>query len=200
MAMSKVREDVKIIEGELESPAEGDLRAYVIFTQLKKGGPYIYAGWVDAVDEAMAIQFACEHYGQDQECVCIWAIPRSSIAGTEVEYPASAEVGSSPAFQVFTQKKRGDQHFSAGTIEATSSAAALQQARERFGTEDPNSIWVVPRDQIAATNKDDVIWRHMSQDYRMARGYAADVRDKWEKIRKKRDIEEYEKDDLKEMF
>jgi hypothetical protein len=34
----------------------------------------------------------------------------------------------------------------------------------------------------------------------MARGYAADVREKWEKIRTRRDLEEYKKDDLKESF
>ena len=45
-----------------------------------------------------------------------------------------------------------------------------------------------------------MIWRYTSQDYRMARGYASDVRAKWEKIRAERDIKEYEKDDLKEMF
>jgi hypothetical protein len=59
---------------------------------------------------------------------------------------------------------------------------------------------VVPRDRIAATSKGDVIWRLTDQDYRMARGYAADVREKWEKIRTRRDLEEYKKDDLKESF
>jgi hypothetical protein len=34
----------------------------------------------------------------------------------------------------------------------------------------------------------------------MARGYAADVREKWEKIRARRDLEVYEKDDLTESF
>ena len=45
-----------------------------------------------------------------------------------------------------------------------------------------------------------MIWRHTSQDYRMARGYSAAVREKWQTIRAERDLREYEKDDLREMF
>lgn len=198
--MSKLRQNVTSVEGDIATPAEGDLAAYVIFTQLKPDGPYIYAGWLDAADDAMAIQFAREHYGQDQKCVNIWAIPRPSIAGTEAEYPPSTEEGPSRTYEVFTQKKRGDQHFSTGTVEATSSADALEQARTHAGADGPSSIWVVPLNEICATDEHDVIWRYMSQDYRMARGYAADVREKWERIRAERDLTEYEKDDLKDAF
>ena len=53
--MSKLREEVPIVTGDLETPEEGDLRPYVVFTQLTSGGPYDYAGWVDASDEAMAL-------------------------------------------------------------------------------------------------------------------------------------------------
>ena len=81
--MSKRRQEVEIVEGDLTSAAEGDFGAYVIFTQLKATGPHIYAGWVDAIDDDMALLFGREHYGQDQACVSVWAIPRSSIAGTE---------------------------------------------------------------------------------------------------------------------
>lgn len=195
--MSKLRDNVDLTDGELESPLEGDLKPYVIFTQLKPQGPHIYAGWVDAADDAMAIQFSREHYGQDQECVSIWAIPRSAIAGTETEYPPSSDAGASRPFEVFLQKRSGDQHRHAGTVEADNSQAALDAARQEHSG---HSLWVVPRDEIIATREGDVIWRYTSQDYRMARGYSAHVREKWEKIRAERDIDEYEKDDLKEMF
>lgn len=195
--MSKLRESVSIAEGDLASPAEGDLGAYVIFTQLKQGRPHVYAGWLDATDDGMAIQFAREHYGQDQECVSIWAIRRDSIAGTEPEHPASGSRGPMRTYAVFTQKRAGDQHVFAGSVEATSSLEALGAARR---DNDQHSVWVVPRDEIAHTDSDDVIWRLTDQSYRMARGYAAGVREKWEQIRARRDIEEYEKDDLKEAF
>jgi 1,2-phenylacetyl-CoA epoxidase PaaB subunit len=199
--MSKVRENIGFNEGDLETPAEGDFAPYVIFTQLREGGPYIYAGWVDAIDDRMALQFGCEHYGQDQECVSVWAIPRSAISGTTGEHPASDEQGPRRPFEVFTQKRSGDQHIAAGSVEAASGAEAIAAARETLiGAEASHSIWVVPRDRIAATSRGDVIWRMTSQDYRMARGYAADVRKKWEQVRARRDLEEYEKDDLEEAF
>ena len=67
--MSNIRDNIPTPAGDLAFPAEGDLAPYVIFTQLKEGGPHIYAGWLDAADDAMALQFAKEHYGQDQVCV-----------------------------------------------------------------------------------------------------------------------------------
>jgi 1,2-phenylacetyl-CoA epoxidase PaaB subunit len=199
--MSKVRENIEFNEGDLEAPAEGDFAAYVIFTQLKESGPHIYAGWVDAIDDRMALQFGCEHYGQDQACVGVWAIPKTAISGTTGEYPASEEAGPRRAFEVFTQNRSGDQHIEAGSVEAASGAAAIAAARTSItGADAAHTIWAVPRDRIAATKRGDVIWRMTSQDYRMARGYAADVRRKWEQVRAQQDLREYEKDDLKETF
>ena len=196
--MSKLREEVAIVEGEIEAPARGDLEPYVIFTQLNDRGPHLYAGWVDAADDAMALQFAREHYGQDQKCVNIWAIPRPAIAGTEKACPTSSTEGPVRPFEVFVQSKSGDLLTSTGPVEAASSEAALDAAKERSGV--PHCIWVVERDRISTTGEGDVIWRLTDQTYRMARGYSSAVREKWEKIRAERDIVDYEKDDLKETF
>ncbi len=130
--MSKLRENVPAPNGDLESPAEGDLEPYAVFTQLNRGDPHIYAGGVDAADPQMALQFAREHYGQDQPCVNIWVVPKAAISATSYDH--------------------------------------------------------------------DLIWRHTDQSYRLARGYTADVRNKWKKIRARKDLAEYEKDDLKEVF
>ncbi len=196
--MSKLRQNVTFVDGDIETPAEGDLASYVVFTQLTKGGPHIYAGWLDAVDDAMAIQFACEHYGQDQKCVGVWAIPRETIAGTEAEYDPGGDDGTTRPFEIFVQDKAGDLYKSAGNVEAPGSKSALAAALHAGGS--ANGTWVVPRDRIVATDEDDMIWRYTSQDYRMARGYSAAVREKWQTIRAERDLREYEKDDLREMF
>ena len=198
--MSKLRQDVELVEGEIESPAEGDFAPYVIFTRLTDNGPHIYAGWVDAVDDAMALQFAREHYGQDQKCVNIWAIPQPALSGTETAFPTSDVEGAVRPFEVFAQSKAGGQHINVGSVEAATSADALLRARQQFGDSGAHSIWVAPRDRIVATKKGDVIWRYTSQDYRMARGYSASVREKWQKIRAEKDLTEYERDDLQEMF
>jgi 1,2-phenylacetyl-CoA epoxidase PaaB subunit len=86
--MSKIREQFTAPPTTpLEVAPTGDLKPYVIFTQLKANGPYIYAGWLEAADDSMAMEFAKEHYGQDQECVNIWAIRREHITSSDGLYP-----------------------------------------------------------------------------------------------------------------
>jgi phenylacetate-CoA oxygenase PaaH subunit len=117
-------------EGELKLPAESDARPYEVFVQLQRGKPHIHAGTVDAVDAAMALQFAREHYGRDQPCVHLWVVPRDAMLGTDYD--------------------------------------------------------------------NDIIWRSTDQSYRLARGYQ--VHNKWLQFRGKKDLEKYEKEDLKEAF
>jgi ring-1,2-phenylacetyl-CoA epoxidase subunit PaaB len=116
--------------GELASAGDGDAKPYEVFVQLQRGKPHVHAGTVDAVDADMAMQFAREHYGRDQQCVHIWVCPREAMLGTDYDK--------------------------------------------------------------------DLLWRSTDQSYRLARGYQ--VHSRWEKFRKKRDVEEYEKEDLKEAF
>lgn len=83
--MSKVRENIPLKPAELESPAEGDLRAYEVFIQLERGKPHVYAGGLDAPDDDMALLFAREHYGRDQPCVQVWVVPRDAIRRTNYD-------------------------------------------------------------------------------------------------------------------
>ena len=84
--MSRLREHVHLPnEGDLTLPAEGDAKPFEVFVQLQRGKPHVHAGTVDAADGAMALQFAREHYGQDQPCVHIWVVPREAILGTDYE-------------------------------------------------------------------------------------------------------------------
>jgi ring-1,2-phenylacetyl-CoA epoxidase subunit PaaB len=85
MGLSKIRACVPEELGELRGPPEGDLKPYEVFIQVERGKPAAHAGSVDAVDDQMALLFAREHYGRDQECVQIWVVPRSAIVRTEPE-------------------------------------------------------------------------------------------------------------------
>lgn len=199
--MSKIRQQVEIPQEVPVLDAEGDLRPYVVFTQLTAGGPHIYAGWLDAVDDAMAIAFAREHYGQDQECVNLWVVPREFVAGMRVNAQAATEEVPRRPYRIFTQKQAGDPHRSGPTVDATSAQHALDAARAEIdGAANLHSVWAIPCAEIRATGEDDLIWRHCDQDYRLARGYSKTVRDKWERVREIRAINEYEKEDLKEAF
>ena len=84
--MSRLRDQLQLPpEGELTVPVMGDARPYEVFIQLVRGKPHVHAGTVDAVDDAMALQFAREHYGQDQACVHVWVVPRAAMVGTDYD-------------------------------------------------------------------------------------------------------------------
>jgi len=201
--MSKLRQQIEtsINEHDLEAPAERDLKAYVVFTQLKKDGPYIYAGWLDAPDDAIAKDYAKQHYGRDQKATAIWTVARENVFGTEPELSPRDDDSTAGEFQVFTQKVDGDAWISGGVINANNPREALETAKQNVdNAEQLHSIWVVPSDAIIRTDDDELVWRYSDQSYRLARGYSKEVRDKWEKIRAEQDIDEYEKEDLKEAF
>jgi ring-1,2-phenylacetyl-CoA epoxidase subunit PaaB len=73
-------------EADLKAPPEGDLKPFEVFVQLLRGKPHVHAGTVDAADAAMALQFAREHYGQDQACVHLWVVPRDAMTGTDYDH------------------------------------------------------------------------------------------------------------------
>ncbi len=85
MSLAKFRTNVPIGEGEIASAAEGDLKPYEVFIQIERGRPHAHAGSVDAADDQMALLFAREHYGRDQECAQIWVVPRAAIVRTDYE-------------------------------------------------------------------------------------------------------------------
>jgi|SRR5581483_1649091 len=129
--LSRLRDQLKLPkDGELTVAPVGDAKPYEVFVQLQRGKPHLHAGTVDAIDAAMALQFARQHYGRDQPCVHIWVAPRDAMLGTDYEK--------------------------------------------------------------------DLIWRTTDQSYRLARGYQ--VHKRWEQFRSKKDVEQYEKEDLKEAF
>ncbi len=105
------------------------------------------------------------------------------------------------AYEVFIQLKRSDPHVHAGSLDAPDDEIALQFAREHYARDQQCvHIWVVPRSAIISTDYDkDLVWRHTDQSYRLAKGYAG-VLKKWQQFRKKKDIDEYQKSDLKEGF
>ena len=86
-------------------------------------------------------------------------------------------------------------------VEADCAADAITDATGQIpGAAGLHNIWAIPCSEIASTDDDDLIWRYTDQTYRLARGYSKDVREKWEHLRARKDIDEYEKDDLKETF
>jgi 1,2-phenylacetyl-CoA epoxidase PaaB subunit len=226
--MSRIREQFdRPPDAPLAVSPTGDLRPFVVFTQLKKNGPHIYAGWLEAADARMAMDFAKEHYGQDQECVGVLTIDRAHVTSSDGLFPplpagqgSGVRAGEAPSaapdsgtpspqpspngrgsFAVFTQKNAGDLFLEAGTLEADSPSAAIDAARKTVRmAQNAHCVWVVPSDRIVKSAADELIWRHTDQSYRLARGYGREVRAKWIAFRDEKKLAEYEKDDLAEAF
>lgn len=197
--VSKIREQFKAPPPTpLQVEPTGDLKPYVIFTQLKANGPYIYAGWLEAADDDMAMEFAKEHYGQDQECVNVMAIRREHITSSDGLYTSSQPLPGT--YHVFTQKKAGDLWITWESVDSAKPQAAIDAARKNLKqATHAHAIWVVHEDHIIST-RDELIWRHTDQSYRLARGYGREVRAKWIAFRDEKQLAEYEKDDLQEAF
>ncbi len=104
-------------------------------------------------------------------------------------------------FEVFIQLAHGKRHVHAGHVDAPDAKMALLYAREHYGRDEPCvSMWVVPRAaMVTAEDDQDVIWPRTDQSYRLARGYP-DIRKRWQEFRKERDVDAYQKGDLKETF
>lgn len=106
------------------------------------------------------------------------------------------------AYEVFIQLTRGQPHVHAGTVDAVDDKMALEFARKHYGRDQECvHMWVVSRDAMLGTHyENDIIWPLTNQDYRLARGYAKDVRQKWEAVRARAEVDEYQKEDIREMF
>lgn len=86
MGLSRVRANIpEFTDPAPTAPPERELKRYEVFTQLERGKPHVHAGSLDAPDDEMALLFAREHYGRDQECVQVWVVPRDAIIRTDYE-------------------------------------------------------------------------------------------------------------------
>ena len=205
--MSKIRQRDFTFAEELPPHADGTVHSYVVYTARKDEAPHRYAGYLNAPDAELALEFACEHYGQDEVCTGIWIHPADDIHETpcadDTIDPASGndaeDVETDPTWIVFTQKKRGDIHVEVGSLHAPDAEAALSKAVARHGS-GTVQVRVVGRDRIDVTEPGQLIWRTHDQTYRLARGYSKSVRAKWDAVRKREDVDEYTKEDIEHHF
>lgn len=205
--MSKIRQRHFTFDQDLVPSRDEALKSYIVYTSKKDGAPHRYAGYLNAPDINMAVEYACEHYGQDEICVNIWVhdvevIHQTPCAEVTIDMDLARDAqdrDEHPKWVVFTQRRRGDIHIEAGAIHAPDSENALRVAIARHGKETVQ-VRVVPWDQIESTKPNQLIWRTHDQTYRLARGYSKSVRAKWAAVRDAADLNEYTKDDIQNHF
>ncbi|MDP7028640.1 MAG: hypothetical protein QF733_00280 [Phycisphaerales bacterium] len=202
--MSKIREIPLSFDADLP-PATPDGRHWVVYTAKRDGAPFKWAGYVDAPDQELALQFAREHYGLDEACVGI--ICHEHAAATDGPYgleplqPGNAEGEDGQDWTVFTLLKRGGNHQTAGTVKAPDADTAIDRATTRFADGKIRSIRVVPNSQVFQTTESELlIWRTHDMTYKLAKGYSKDVRAKWSQFRDEQTYEQYRKEDIARHF
>ncbi len=85
MGLSRIRANIPDYAADSVVPAEPEMRRYEVFTQQERGKSHVHAGSLDAPDDELAMLFAREHYGRDQDCVQVWVVPREAILRTDYE-------------------------------------------------------------------------------------------------------------------
>lgn len=203
MTMSRIRDQFPRTDpaAPLASAPMGDLDPFVVFTQLRANGPFLYAGWLEAPDPEMALLLARDHYGRDQVCTAVRVIHRADLESSDGLYTLALPPSDGTEWLVATQKRPGDIFIEMGRVRAAGPAAAMDAARASVpGAGTAHVIWVIPADRAVTTAPDDLIWRTTDQTYRLARGYRRDVREKWTRFRDESALADYERDDLTEEF
>jgi ring-1,2-phenylacetyl-CoA epoxidase subunit PaaB len=153
---------------EKDAKAEKPFAAYAVFHQKRAQTPFTYVGPVQAPDPEVAFLFAKEQYSRRATCTGLWVVAVQHIVTSpyvgddESVYQVLALPGlpaaSSPeeAFEVFHLKKRGKFHLHAGTVYAADAVAALTQARQQFGDQQPCiNVWIIPAGQIRRSAETD---------------------------------------------
>lgn len=202
--MSKVRQQDLTFASELPDPTP-DARHWVIYTRKRDGTPFKWAGYIDAPDVELALQFAREHYGLDEACVGILTHEHEDAVDGEYSLkplePGNGTGDDGRPWTVFTLERRGGNHQTAGTVHAPDAAAAIDRGRAAFANARVRSIRVVPTDKIHETTAEELlIWRTHDMDYKLARGYSKTVRAKWTQIRDEPDYEDYRREDIAKHF
>lgn len=82
-------------------------------------------------------------------------ITRASIA-EDIQFNEYRDLDEFETYEVFHQKKRGQQHVHVGIVHAPNAELALVYAKEQFARRgETSNIWVVPSSCVAATEYED---------------------------------------------
>ena len=202
--MSKIREQLIQHEGDLP-PGTPDTEHWIVYTQKKTGAPFKWAGSLNAPDKELAVQFAGEHYGLDEACTAILthhaSFAHDGPCGLEPLQPGDAVGDDGPKWCVFGLPRRGGNLTLAGTINAPDVETAILRGTCEHANGKFVQFRVVPEKEILiADGKGTLIWRLHDMNYKFARGYSKDVREKWTRIRDEEKYEDYRKEDIHNHF
>ena len=167
--MSKRRQQMYAFDHDLPE-GKADDRNWVVYTRKKEGAPYRWAGYLDAVDEGLAMQYARDHYGLDEACAGILLHQHEALLDSEYgidAIPGGNDTGTDgESWLVLTQRRRGMIHVSVGTVQATDAPTAIARARTAFTDGKITNVRVVRMaDCIEACPDTLALWREHDMNY-----------------------------------
>jgi ring-1,2-phenylacetyl-CoA epoxidase subunit PaaB len=138
---------------------------FEVFEQERPGQPHRNAGAVHAPDPEMALQNARDVFVRRPEAHSLWVVPAEQVfSQTAEELAASGVRGAAHSdgplqryliFQKQTQRQAETFVTYAGEVEASSSAAALRLALDRFASPAVYVWWVVPEQAVIRSDPAD---------------------------------------------
>ena len=172
-------------EGDLQKKPMDQLGTYEVFLIPKEGKPLESVGPVHASDVEMAFVFGKEAYSRRFTCIAMAVCPTASIFQSPVSdlgtnaydlLTLAAETeGDSAQYEVFHMNKRGKFHKHVGSVVALGPMDALYNAKEEFGSDQPQNVWVIPTaDFHFNADEDSDLWATLPEKkYRDAIFYKA---------------------------
>jgi ring-1,2-phenylacetyl-CoA epoxidase subunit PaaB len=134
---------------------------FEVFVQPKEGKPFQHEGAVHSADLELAYVLAKETFTRRFTCTSLYVVDTRDVfvspvsEGSQNAYHLLAEIpaeSGSVSFEVYHLLKRGKQHVHAGTVQATTPAGAMAEARKKFGDKQVFNIWVIQTDRIRFTS------------------------------------------------
>ena len=202
--MANISETPLTFDHDLPEPTP-DVKHWVVYTSKRTDAPHKWAGYVDAPDHDLALQYAREHYGLDEACVGIICHEHEDATdgpyGLEPLSSGTAAGDDGEPWTVFTLRRRGANHETAGVVNAPDAETAIARATARFADGRIHNIRVVPASRVHETTEDElIIWRTHDMNYKLAKGYSKEVRAKWSRFRDEQTYEQYRKEDIAKHF
>lgn len=159
---------------------------YEVFVQAKEGKPFQHEGIVHAADLELAYISAKETFTRRFTCVSlsvadtrdVYVSPLSEnqVSAYDLLSPALNETSNEEEYEIYHLVKRGKQHVHAGSVRASSPAAAMLHAKEKFGSgKIVFNIWAIRTKSIRFTDESDSdFWLTLPEKkYRDASDYKA---------------------------
>jgi ring-1,2-phenylacetyl-CoA epoxidase subunit PaaB len=138
---------------------------YEVFVQPKEGKPFQHEGIVHAPNAEMAYVLAKEAFTRRFTCTSLYVVDTHDVfvspmtEGDQNVYERIEDIptddSSATQYEIYHLIKRGKQHIHAGTVMASSPAAAMAKAKQTLIAKLVYNVWAIKTNSIRFTSPED---------------------------------------------